>query len=96
MSETFGSGTAQSENTPGYLILTVIFVVSFLVNVVAMEPQLGVYDEGLVLVGVLRIKAGDVPYRDFWTMYGPGQVYLLAGLFKACGDYGIIGRIWDV
>lgn len=96
MSETFGSGTAQSENTPGYLILTVIFVVSFLVNVVAMEPQLGVYDEGLVLVGVLRIKAGDVPYRDFWTMYGPGQFYLLAGLFKAFGDYGIIERIWDI
>jgi hypothetical protein len=33
----------------------------------------------------LRILDGDVPYRDFWTMYAPGHFYLAAALFKVFG-----------
>ena len=35
----------------------------------------------------LRILDGDVPYRDFWTMYAPGHFYLVAGLFKMFGAH---------
>src|SRR4029450_10266984 len=37
------------------------------------------------IVGALRILDGDVPYRDFWTMYAPGHFYLVALLFKVFG-----------
>lgn len=37
------------------------------------------------IVGGLRVGAGDVPYRDFWSMYAPGAFYLNAGLFALFG-----------
>jgi hypothetical protein len=40
---------------------------------------------GKIVVGAARILAGEVPYRDFWTMYAPGAHYLVAGLFALLG-----------
>ncbi len=49
--------------------------------------QLGVklYDEGTPVYGALRVLDGEVPYRDFWTVYPPGQLYLLAAVFSLFG-----------
>lgn len=43
------------------------------------------YDEGIVAYGAMRILKGDIPYRDFWTLYAPGEFYLLAVIFKIFG-----------
>ncbi|MFN0006579.1 MAG: hypothetical protein ACKVXR_01625 [Planctomycetota bacterium] len=40
---------------------------------------------GKLVVGATRILEGEVPYRDFWTMYAPGSLYLTAGLFALFG-----------
>jgi len=40
---------------------------------------------GVSTVGAERVLGGEVPYRDFWTMYAPGHFYLLAGIFWAFG-----------
>lgn len=32
-----------------------------------------------------RVLAGEVPYRDFWTMYAPGSFYAVAGAFLLLG-----------
>ncbi len=42
---------------------------------------------GVAEVGAKRVLAGDLPYRDFWTIYAPGQFYLLAGLFRLLGPF---------
>ncbi len=42
---------------------------------------------GKIIVGGLRILDGDIPYRDFWTMYAPGQFYLVAALFRVFGPH---------
>jgi hypothetical protein len=42
---------------------------------------------GVSTVGAERVLHGEIPYRDFWTMYAPGQFYLLAGLFSLFGAY---------
>jgi hypothetical protein len=42
-------------------------------------------DEGLMLQAAARIADGQVPYRDFWWFYPPGQPVLLGGLSAALG-----------
>ena len=48
---------------------------------------------GVAEVGAQRILAGDLPYRDFWTIYAPGQFYLLAGLFAVFGSEWLVSPI---
>ena len=38
------------------------------------------HDEGLVLQAGARIADGQLPYRDFYANYGPGQYFLVGGL----------------
>lgn len=38
-------------------------------------------DEGFLLAYPDRILEGDLPHRDFETFYGPGDFYVLAGIF---------------
>jgi hypothetical protein len=55
---------------------------------------ISIYDEGLICYGAERVLRGGVPYRDFWTAYGPGQFYLLAGVFKIFGVSLLIARVY--
>ncbi len=52
-----------------------------------------IYDEGVAVYGAERVMHGQMPYRDFWTMYAPGQYYLTAILFKLCGPSLMAERI---
>lgn len=40
-----------------------------------------------------RVLSGQIPYRDFWTMYAPGSFYLLALLYKIFGTHILVGSI---
>jgi len=53
-------------------------------------------DEGFILVNAQRVLAGQIPYRDFWTQYAPGQFYLLALLHKLFGASLLPGRLLTV
>jgi len=53
------------------------------------------FDEGITLFGADRVAHGAVPHRDFYTLYGPGQFYVLAGLFKLFGTSVLVERIWN-
>ncbi|HEU0024574.1 MAG TPA: hypothetical protein VFQ12_08080 [Thermoleophilaceae bacterium] len=55
--------------------------ISALIVLKGMQPN----DEGLMLSAVARIADGEVPYRDFWWFYPPGQPYLLAGIWEVFG-----------
>ncbi|MGD0589224.1 MAG: glycosyltransferase family 39 protein [Bacteroidota bacterium] len=53
------------------------------------------YDEGFAVFNATRIMDGDVPYKDFWTIYPPGQFYVLAAIFKTFGTNLLVARIYD-
>jgi len=57
---------------------------------------LSIYDEGIPVLGASRILEGDRPYRDFWSVYAPGQFYALAGLFKVFGTSLLVSRLASV
>lgn len=65
---------------------------SALILVIAMflslrgDPQPGwEQDEGILLVYPERILEGDVPNADFESLYGPGNLYTLAGVYAIAG-----------
>ena len=43
----------------------------------------------VTFVGAERVLAGDLPYRDFWTMYAPGHFYLNAAVRSVVGSHVI-------
>jgi uncharacterized membrane protein YhaH (DUF805 family) len=58
------------------------------------EPP-GFYDEGLIVSGAVRILHGQLPYRDFNTLYPPGQFYTIASVFSVLGTSLLAERLWD-
>lgn len=42
-------------------------------------------EEGFMLVFPERVLAGDVPHRDFLHLYGPGSLWVLAGVYQLVG-----------
>ncbi|MDD5389269.1 MAG: hypothetical protein PHD37_07980 [Gallionellaceae bacterium] len=47
---------------------------------------LGIFDEGFIASGAMLVKDGKLPYRDFLSMYGPGQYYLTAAIYSMLGE----------
>src|ERR1043166_7600215 len=47
-------------------------------------------DEGYFAQQATRVLHGQVPFRDFETLYSPGLVYLHASLFAATGGPSLI------
>ncbi|MBK1662641.1 hypothetical protein, partial [Paracraurococcus ruber] len=70
---------------PGLALPALVFLAALALQLAGYERVLNPYDEGIILVGAERVLQGEVPYRDFWTMYGPGQFYLLAALQQVFG-----------
>lgn len=58
-----------------------------------MLLEAGPHDEGLMLAAAQRISDGEMPYRDFWWNYGPGQPYLLGALTALAGPSLVAWRI---
>ena len=85
----------MKRNRPMALAL-VLLVVSAVCYLPILQMPLNVYDEGIVLAGADRVLWGDVPYRDFWSMYPPGQFYVLALLFKLFGTSATVARVYDL
>ncbi|MCB1282983.1 MAG: hypothetical protein M9952_07910 [Microthrixaceae bacterium] len=50
-------------------------------------------EEGFMLAFPQRILAGAVPHVDFLHLYGPGSLYVLAGVYKVFGDTLEVERI---
>jgi len=57
-----------------------IYAIGFIYLLISFNYGVNIYDEGLVLVGGMRVLDGDLPYSDFWTIYAPGTYYLSAFL----------------
>lgn len=60
----------------------ILFIAAFLVLVTGAFWGL---PSGKSVAGALVILDGGAPYRDFWTMYAPGQFYAVAALYALFG-----------
>lgn len=78
------------------LFLIIICIATVIYYVPMIKAPLNPYDEAVILVGAERVLKGQIPYKDFLTVYGPGQVYTLAALFKLFGTSVTVERIYDI
>lgn len=69
-----------------------VFVISCLYFGSFAATGLNLYDEAIRLYGAQRVLAGDLPYHDFYAIYGPAQFYSLAGLFAVFGEQVLVLR----
>ena len=56
-----------------------------LLNLPLLDAPALPMDEGTLLVYPEQILKGKVPYRDFETFYGPGNIHALAGVYSIFG-----------
>ncbi len=90
----------RGRRLPRTILYAVGVIAALVVGLLWQRPGmfagLNVYDEGIILFGASRVMRGELPYRDFWTQYSPGQYYFLAGLFSVVGKSVLAARWWDV
>lgn len=78
------------------VIIGAVLLLSLGYLAIAITRGVGVYDEGAVCYGAVKVLHGGIPYRDFWTAYGPGQYYLLAAAFKVFGVSLLTDRMYTL
>lgn len=77
------------------LIVPAFLVGGLLLLMLPLRAPLNYYDEGLALFNAMRVMQGDLPFRDFWAIYPPGQSYALAAVFSLFGTDVAVARLYD-
>lgn len=78
-------------------LFLVVFIASLLYTFPVYNKYWAPFDEGIVVVAAQSLLAGEIPYKDFFLiMYPPGQVWVLALLFKIFSYSITPGRIYAV
>jgi hypothetical protein len=75
---------------------SLVFLFSCAILFLGMTRRPSIFDEGIVLTAAMRVAAGQVSHRDFYILYGPAQLYLLAGLFRLFGHSIFVERLLDL
>lgn len=78
------------------LLIVILLIITALFYIQIIKLPINAFDEGTMLVGAERVLNGDIPYKDFSTAYAPGQVTILAKLFKLFGTSVTTARIYDI
>ena len=93
MGSTLRSNDQRASRTKATVIGLGVVVAVFLLPVRAdfLKPVIPM-EEGSVLVYPERVIAGAIPNRDFETLYGPANVWLLAGVYQVLGPSVTVER----
>ena len=70
-------------------------VSAFLLLLLTMPRMLNVFDEGILLTGAMRVLDGQIVHRDFLSVYGPAQYYMVAAALKWLGGFNG-ARVYDL
>jgi hypothetical protein len=81
---------------PRWLADVALFAGALLIAGFAARRGINPNDEGLMLAAADRIVRGELPWADFWWVYGPGEPAILAGLQELVGRSLLAWRVLHV
>ena len=67
------------------VLLPLLFLAAVLYYLPLAPIGLNVFDEGIRLNASVQILRGEIPYHDYYFLYGPALGYWGAALFKILG-----------
>ena len=73
--------------------LALLFGLGALLSGLTILEGINPHDEGIVLQAATRVADGQLPYRDFYANYGPGQYYLVGALDAVFGPSLLAWRV---
>src|SRR5918912_723524 len=73
------------------LVAGSLLLVAILLEGAVLSVGIDDLDEGYFAQQAMRVVHGQVPYRDFDSLYTPGLLYLHAGLFALLGGPSVVG-----
>ncbi len=85
--------TATINKANPLIVASLIFIILFLLSFLTREIRPLACDMGEFVNNPLRILYGDLPYKDFWLLFSPGEVYLPALIYRIFGINTDILRI---
>ncbi len=74
-----------SQRERGALTAAALIGACLVIDAILLTYGLDELDEGYFAEQAMRVVRGDLPYRDFESLYTPGVLYLHAIVFKALG-----------
>ena len=76
----------------GSLLLS-FFAIIWAAHSSFLLESINMYDEGVGVFGAKRFLSGEMPYRDFWTMYSPLKFPMMGGIFSFFGNDLFVARM---
>ena len=73
--------------------LALLFGLGALLSGLTILEGINPHDEGIVLQAAARVADGQLPYRDFYANYGPGQYYVVGALDAVFGPSLLAWRL---
>jgi hypothetical protein len=89
------SMTVGPDRRPSFAWIAV-FSATFVFLLLSMDRQINLFDEGIVLTGAMRLDAGELVHRDFYSLYGPGSYRILATLFEWFPAWFVAARLFGI
>jgi hypothetical protein len=68
----------------------------FLASLLLFSTDISEFRARVTDLSAIRVLAGEVPYRDFWTIYAPGSFYVTAGAFALFGRQLIVSNLLGI
>src|ERR1700753_3602324 len=90
------TGTQPANSDRQWYAFGFVFVIAFAVLFLTTDRMLNLNDEGITLTAGLRVFAGQVPYRDFYFIYGPALPYIFGALFRIFGPTVFVAFLFDL
>ncbi len=77
------------------ILILILFAAAAFYLFSKIKFGINIYDEGITLYGAVGVLEGHIPYRDFYYLYPPGNIYVLALIFKGFGPSILISRMFN-